>query len=254
MHVGRRPWWLIAVAVGLAACQGAPAPRPAEKSAGTLAAEALERGDYAGAAELYRTAVGNEPQSLPWHYGLGVASSYLDRRPETVEQFRWVLEHGEADSLEVKTARSWLLSAGALPRAASSAASDEEAKAEEPREEATPAEQKPRRASVQGRVLYGEGGAAPVPVKMMGLYLSDYPNRVKRFRALTDEEGRFRFADVPPGTYKLSDRVAGPPRWRLRAELKPGQQLILDLDPGNSTEVRDDFPDASSPRSRRPSS
>jgi hypothetical protein len=253
LHQGRS-WWLIAVAVALAACQGAPAPRPAEKGAGALAAEALQQGDYARAADLYRTAVDDEPGSLPLHYGLGVATSYLDRRAETVRQFSWVLEHGEPGSSEVQAARSWLLSVGALPRPAFSSASDEEAKAEETKEEAKPAEQQPHPASVQGRVLYGEGGAAPAPMKMMRLFLSDYPSRVKRYRVLTDEEGRFRFTDVPPGTYKLTDRVAGPPRWRLRAELKPGQDLSLDLDPGNSTAVRDDFPDPGPGGGRRPSS
>jgi hypothetical protein len=253
MHLGRYGWPIV-VAVALAACQGAPAPRPAEKSAGTLAVEALQQGDYARAAELYRTALGDEPGSLPLHYGLGVATSYLDSRAETVRQFSWVLEHGEPDSSEVKAARSWLLSVGALPRLASSGASDEEAKAEEAKEEAQPAAGKPLPATVQGRVLYGEGGSAPAPVKMMRLFLSDYPSRVKRYRVLTDEEGRFRFADVPPGTYKLTDRVAGPPRWRLRAELKPGQQLSLNLDPSNSTAVRDDFPEPSPGGGRRPAS
>jgi len=47
---------------------------------------------------------------------------------------------------------------------------------------------------------------------------------------------------VPPGTYKISDRMSGPPTWRLRVEAKPGQLVLLDLGPGNSTRVRDDYP------------
>jgi hypothetical protein len=250
MHLGRS--WLIVLAVGLAACQGAPAPRSADKDAGTLAAEALERGEYEQAAGLYRTALGDDPESLPLHYGLGVATSYLDRRPETVREFSWVLEHGDGDSSEARTAQAWLLSVGALPRPAPTPST---APAEEAQEEkAKPEEQKPLLASVQGRVLFGEGGAGAGPVKGMRLFLSDYPKRVLRRRILTDEEGRFRFANVPPGTYKLTDRVAGPPRWRLRAELKPGQEITLDLDPSNSTLARDDFPESSQAERPRPSS
>jgi hypothetical protein len=40
----------------------------------------------------------------------------------------------------------------------------------------------------------------------------------------------------------LTNRVAGQPIWRLRVELKPGEEKQLDLDPGNSIAVRDDFP------------
>jgi Tfp pilus assembly protein PilF len=77
-----RTCWLIALVVTLGACQGAPPPRPAAKDTGSLAAEALERGDYAQAAELYRAALANDPGNLKLHYGLAVAASYLDRRTE----------------------------------------------------------------------------------------------------------------------------------------------------------------------------
>lgn len=115
------------------------------------------------------------------------------------------------------------------------------------------AEQKPAQASVQGRALFGESAGAATPLERMTLFLYDYPQRVVYFRIRTDEEGRFRFANVPPGIYKLTDRASGPPRWRLRVELKPGQDLTLDLDPGNSTRVRDDFPEPTQAAGPRPS-
>jgi len=239
---------VVALALVLAACQGTPPPpRSAETDIGTLAAEALQRGEYAKAADLYQRAMDAEPASVPFHYGLGVAASYLDRRAEAVREFTWVLERGEADSVEVKTARAWLLSVGALPRLAGATAPPED-----PREPEEKPASRSSHASVQGRAVL-EGRGAGAPAGRLALFLSDYPKRVKRFRVLTDEDGRFRFADVPPGVYKLSDRVAGPPRWRLRVEVKPDQELTLDLDQANSTRVRDDFPDPPPTEGPRPS-
>jgi len=235
MHLGR--YWLAAFVFALTACQAAPPPSAA-KAPAALAAEALEKGDYAKAAELYRSALAAEPQSLPLHYGLGVAASYLDRRAEAVREFTWVLDRGETSSAEVNTARLWLLSVGALPRSAPTrTVLDDDDKDPGPK----PGEQKPAPASVQGRVVFAPG---ETPRERMALFLYDYPNRVVYFRMRTDEEGRFRFANVPPGIYKLTDRAAGPPQWRLKVELKPGQDLTMDLDLANSTRFRDDFPES----------
>ena len=71
-----------------------------------LASEALDRGDYAKAADLYRDALQTEPDSLPLHYGLGVAASYLDRRAEAIREFTWVFARAAKDSPEATTARS----------------------------------------------------------------------------------------------------------------------------------------------------
>jgi len=91
-------------------------------------------------------------------------------------------------------------------------------------------------------VVSGEAPNDVVPVQRMQLILMEYPSRVQYHRVRTDEQGRFRFANVVPGTYKLTDRAAGTPQWRLRVELKPGQDVTLDLGPGNTTRMRDDFP------------
>ena len=237
MQLGGR--WLVVLAFSLAACQAAPPPpRPSVKDPGSLAAEALEGGDYAKAADLYRSALAADPGSLPLHYGLGVAASYLDRRAEAVSAFTWVLERGEADSTEVKAARRWLLSVGALRRPAAATSAWREDSQEQ-------GQQKPALASVQGRVLFGETPNDVAPLERMQLFLYDYPNRVVYHRIRTDEQGRFRFTNLPPGIYQITDRAAGPPRWRLRVEVKAGQDVTLDLNPANSTRVRDDFPSPS---------
>jgi hypothetical protein len=234
--------WLVILSIAVAACQGAPAPRgqaPAGSVKGTpaLAAEALERGEYAKAADLYRIALATAPDSLPLHFGLGVSDSYVDRKAEAVRELVWVLEHGEPGSHEVRAARLWLRSVGALPSPESgeTAAAQEEPAAEQ---------HKGPVATLHGRAVSGDTSNDVAPQQRMQLFLIQHPSRVNYFRIRTDEQGHFRFDKVPPGIYKLTDRIAGPPVWRLQVELKPGQDLNLDLGPANSTRVRDDFPEA----------
>jgi len=98
--------WLGLLALGLGACQSPPAAPPkAPADAATLAAAALDSGDYAKAAGLYRQALQSQPESLPLHYGLAVAASYLNLKDEASREFKWVLERGEAGSAEVEAAR-----------------------------------------------------------------------------------------------------------------------------------------------------
>jgi tetratricopeptide (TPR) repeat protein len=238
--------WMLVLSLALAACQVPAAPGPAAKDLAALAAEALESGHYAKAADLYRRALAAAPESVPLHYGLGVTASYLGQRDEAIREFRWVLERGLPTSDEVRTARRWLQSVGALPRTTSVAATDT---AEEPKEEA----QKPATASVRGRATFDANPGDVVAMERMQLFLYSYPKRVTYLRIRTDEKGRYQFTNVPPGIYELTDRIAGSRRWRLRVELKPGQELTLDLDRTNSTRVRDDFPESTQAAGPRPS-
>jgi hypothetical protein len=79
----------------------------------------------------------------------------------------------------------------------------------------------------------------------MQLHLVGQPNsptKEERHVLRTDRDGRFRFGNAVAGPYMLTDRVAGKPQWRLKVEVGPGSTLRLDLNPGNSTKTRDDFP------------
>jgi hypothetical protein len=234
--------YVTALSLTLVACQGSPPARPVTKTSAALAVEALDKGDYAKAADLYRDALAGEPESVPVHYGLGVASSYLDRKADAIREFTWVVNRAAGNSPEAMTARRWLESAGALRRPANATREGQE-KPEEPTVASSREEERPAPAVVKGRVVFDEIPGVIAPQKRMMLLLSDYPKREVYLRLRTDSDGQFRFADVPPGVYKLTDRVAGPPRWRLRLELKPGQEMTLDLDPANSIRVRDDFPE-----------
>jgi tetratricopeptide (TPR) repeat protein len=225
---------LAALALLSTGCNTPPVPAPrAQADEARLAADALDAGDYARAAELYRRDVARAPDSLPLHYGLAVAASRLDLTPEAIREFRWVLERGEAGKVEVDNARKWLVKVGALAPPASGPAALSTTNKQ--------AEADSANASVEGRVV-AVGGQDLGPMKRLQVFLIEQPSRVHYYRLRTDEDGRYRFPIVAPGIYKLSDRIAGLPTWRLRVEAKPGEVVHLDLGPNNSTKVRDDFP------------
>jgi hypothetical protein len=232
-----RLWALAAVALLLGACHASPPPPPkAADDDARLAAEALGAGDYARAAVLYRRAVTRAPDSVPLRYGLGVAASYLDLRAEAIRELTWVVSHGVPASPEVESARQWLVKVGAMAPPQRAAAAEPGAATGS---EAPPA---PGTGRVEGRAVSIDV-AQPGPLSRQTLFLIEQPSRVNYFRLRTDEAGRFRFAAVPPGMYKLSDRITGSPLWRLRVEVKAGQNVFIDLGPGNARRVRDDFPD-----------
>ena len=225
---------LLSLALGLclAACNASqPAPPPMARPGG--AAEALEAGDYQRAAELYRRALAAEPGNLGLHYGLGVAASHLRLKDEAAREFRWVLDQAPPASEEAGVARNWLVNAGLLPRpSAVSPAVAEQLGDEE--------------ATLEGHAVFSEDGKTPKPMRRLQLFLVGQPGsptKDERHSLRTDEDGRFRFPKVLAGSYKLTNRLAGQPVWRLRVELTPGESQQLELTPANSTATRDDFPE-----------
>jgi len=228
----------IALLVILAACQS-PSPPARSTSSDTpavLAARALAAGRYADAALLYREALGEASGKMELHYGLAVASSYLDRRDDAIREFRWVVQYGRPGATEVDAARQWLIRAGVVPPAAFAAVN-----AKGPEKERTAGN-----ASLEGRAMFAEGGNPPQPMERLQLFLvgqPDSPTQRERYNLRTDERGNFKFPDVVPGPYKLTNRVAGQPTWRLRVELKASEVKVLELTPANSVAALDDFPE-----------
>jgi tetratricopeptide (TPR) repeat protein len=227
---------LAALVLGSAACNRGPAavrppaPPVSTSSLGGEAAEALDKGDYAKAAELFRKALAGSPEALTLHYGLAVAASYLNLKAEAIREFRWVVERGGPRSSEVETARRWLIAAGVLRT-----------------EEATDAAKEDERptgamAGLEGQMLLGEP-AGPAKRRMVILYgRMQTPTQDERYQTRTDEDGRFRLTGLKPGVYMITDGVAGTRNWRLRVELSPGPAQRLDLTPANGVGVKDDFP------------
>ena len=227
---------LIGLLALLAGCQSPS--RPVQSSApddpAAMAARALAGGRYADALELYRQALADAPGKVALHYGLGVASSHLDRRDDVVREFRWVVQYGPQTAPEVAAARQWLIKAGALPTTSLNT----------PAPSRSGEERQAGNASLEGRAVFAEAGQAPKPMARLQLFLvPESPTQTERYHLRTDEQGNFKFPDVIPGPYKLIDRVAGQPIWRLRVEFKPSETKALELTPANSLAMQDDFPE-----------
>jgi hypothetical protein len=221
----------------LVACQSPSQPTRSTSSEtpAESASRALAAGRYADAARLYREALREAPGKMQLHYGLAVASSFLDLRDEAIREFRWVLQYGAPGAPEVEAARGWLARAGALPVAYATNASGPEK------------ERAPGNSSLEGRAVFAEDGKPPVPMQRMQLFLVGQPNsptKLERYTLRTDEQGKFKFPDVVPGPYKLTNRVAGRPTWRLRIDLKSSEVKVLELTPANGVDSQDDFPES----------
>jgi tetratricopeptide (TPR) repeat protein len=223
------------LALAGAACQSESARPPragVEVDPAARAGVALNAGRYSEAAALYREILARAPQRVDLHYGLAVALSYFDRAA-AIAEFQWVMATAPAGSQESVESRAWLTRAGALPAVAAAS---------------PPAgpERQPGNAVLIGRAVFAEAGAKPEPMPRLQLFLRgqpDSPVKDGRYVLRTDEDGSFRFSNVPPGPYMLTNRLAGQPIWRLRVELQPADEKLLELNTGNSVAVRDDFPE-----------
>jgi hypothetical protein len=148
-----------------------------------------------------------------------------------MQQFDWVVANAATTSDEARVAREWL--EGARRRTAG-AASDAAAKNDRRGD-----------SGVHGRVVWAEG-QAPEPLKrfqvhLYGLSQEGTPRGVS-FHVRTDRDGNYKFEKIPAGIYKLTDDNVGAPKWRLKVEIREGEDALLDLGPENSLSKRDDFP------------
>jgi hypothetical protein len=222
------------LALGSVACQSrVPAPPPrAEEGPATRARAALELHRYPEAAELFRQALERTPESVSLRYGLAVALSYFER-DAAGREFQWVLVAARPGTPEAIESRQWLARAGLLPRELPAPV------------RSTKVERQVDHAVLTGRALFAENGGKAEPMRRLQLFLvgqPDSPTKEERYNLRTAEDGSFTFPDVVPGPYMITNRVAGQPIWRLRVELKPGEEKPLDLMNDNSVAARDDFP------------
>jgi tetratricopeptide (TPR) repeat protein len=244
---------VVAIVLGLAAagCQGSQAPAPATQAppveqVGPRTARLKAEGDalmvqqeYERAAVKYQAALNEAPGDIAIRYALAVALSYLPRREETIEHFRIVMQRGAPGSPEVRAAREWLLSAGALGAAGQTSAAA--------REGAPPitAAQAAGHGQVFGKLAWR--GIDPrdklvrVRVSLTG---DDLHNRDvtlgREFRL-----GRvYEIRNVPPGAYRLVAEVAGTTMWDVKVDVPADKQTTVDLTEGNSAVAADFDPPA----------
>jgi hypothetical protein len=198
--------------------------------------KAFERQDWGTAASHYRIAIQQRPDDLLLHYRLAVATSWLDMRDEAMTEFEWVVAHAAAASEEARVARDWLAGARtqSVARAGGGGADADAAKDERVGD-----------SGVHGRVVWDEGqGTQPLKRLQLHLYAlsEDGTSKRMKFQVRTDFEGNYKFMKIPAGTYKMTDDNVGTPKWRLRVEVRPGEDALIDLGPDNSLKMRDDFP------------
>jgi hypothetical protein len=186
------------------------------------------------AARLLREAIVHQPANVTLHYYLAIAATHLQLRDEAVREFQWVLTNAPAGSSESVAARDWLIAAGVLGAAPATAAA-----APEP----APDTMGPS-GSLRGHVVWNDA-ADPISVSRLQLFLKglpETPTADEYYVLRTENDGQFQFRKVKAGSYKLTNRIAGKPHWRLRVTVAVGEPMTLDLNPDNSTRTRDDFP------------
>jgi hypothetical protein len=204
-----------------------------------LARRAFEGKDWTAAVPLFRTAIGRDKESLELHYKLGISASYLSLIDEAMTEFEWVVAHAAPASEEARIAREWLAAAGSRRGGTTTSAAPGGARdgVGDPRV---------GDAGISGTVTWAEAGSSPEVKRRMQVHLISLPGQQtveeQRFTVRTDQDGRYVFTKIPPGAYKLTNTVAGPPLWRLRVTIAPGQETTLDLSNANSVNARDDFP------------
>jgi hypothetical protein len=230
----------VLVGLALAAC-GSPPPTQSEYDIVAEALKAFDRSDWVPAARLLREAIVKQPTDLRLHYSLAVAATHLELRDEAIREFQWVLANAPGTP-EADAARNWLTAAGVLTTptagAGDSAGSETAAGGTAARDSAR------GDSAVRGRVVWPDPDA-PVKTNRLQLFLKGIkgtPTQDLYMVMRTDEDGRFEFKNVPTGTFKLTNRIAGEPQWRLRVTVAAGQDASIDLTPQNSLRARDDFP------------
>src|SRR5437660_11351211 len=90
------------VAALLLGCQQSRPTNPLAPPMGPAVRTLKEEGDqlarshdWAGAATRYQTALNRESSNLELRLAFGITLSHLDRREETLEQFKWVVNHSQ---------------------------------------------------------------------------------------------------------------------------------------------------------------
>ncbi len=242
-----RPLLLWAAVALLLGCQQSPMPPAVKAPLGNSASELKAQGDglatvgdYKGAMAKYQAALNLEPDEISLHFALGVALSHLNRREETVEQFRWVVTRGSPDSPEVQVARYWLVKAGELlPEVKSPPSESGRADLERARAAFDP------KGTVKGRLEWAgvdpTERLVPVDISIVG---DDDSNRdIKRSRRF--RLGRpYGFRDLPPGHYRLTGEASELRLllWDQKVTVEAGRDTVFDLTNANSPVRADQLP------------
>lgn len=182
----------------------------------------MAKADYVNAVEKYRQAAELDPAAIAPRFRLGSAYSFLEKRPEAIVQFRWVLDRADPSSIEHQEARRWLLRAGALtaPAVLADAAQREPTRAVDPSStghligKTQWPEVTPQRRLITGSLLLA--GDEPVT------------QDVKRTRAFRLGDA-YEFKEVPAGRYRVVAVIDETTVWDEKVTVEAGKDTTLDL-------------------------
>jgi hypothetical protein len=225
--------------LGLTACQNTAGRPPAANTAAidhaAEARKAFDAREWAAAAPHFRAAIEAAPDDLTLHFGLAISASWLSLLEEATVEFTWVVAHAPSGSDEARAAREWLAGATRPANATAAADATDDPKAGD--------------AAIEGLVTWEGPDQSPEVLRRSQLHLNglpDGPTKGLSYYVRTDKEGRYQFSRIKAGAYKLTDAVAGTPKWNLKITVGSGESLQLNLSTQNSVSQRNDFPPAGS--------
>lgn len=240
---------VVLAAALLAGCRDAP-PAPPKASLAQPVTDpraegdaAARRGDWATAAARYAEALKHTPDDLLLRFALGSAYSHLDRQTDTIEQFSWVVQHGEPGRPEVATARQWLMQTGALAAATAVNRTAEKADPSRlPPPAPTTAEAPAGVGSLSGKTAWpGLDRHMPLRIRLRG----ETEATAKARPRVTIPLGKpFTFSKLRAGTYRLLGEAAGVALWDVPITIEPDKTTTVDLSPSNSPIPAGQFPPA----------
>jgi hypothetical protein len=231
---------LVALAL-LLGCQQGSAPRVDDAAplspALRLKAEAdalMRAGRHVAAAERYREAVVLEPDRIALRFALATAYTFLPRRQEAIDQFRWIVRRADPATVEHKESRRWLAAAG-VPIDPPARPTDPDG------EERLIGGRLTGRAEWPGidpkvRAVSGE-------ISIRGV--EGVTETVKRSRPLR-LGGSYHFWDIPAGRYQIIARMYGHPEdvtlWDQTVMVHEGRPTELVLTPATARLSPGEFP------------
>jgi tetratricopeptide (TPR) repeat protein len=225
---------VLAAALLLAACeQGSVSHPPLSKAlspAEQLKAEGdglMAKGDYASAIEKYRQAADLAPTAVGPRFGLGTAYSFLDKRPEAIVQFRWVLDRADSASREYQEARRWLIRVGALPA--------EPTVADASQSSESPASDPSTTGRLVGRTEWPEITPQRKLISGNLSLVGDEPvtQDVRRSRGFRLGDA-YEFRNVPAGRYRVVAVIDETKVWDEKVTVEAGKDTSLTLSQSTS--------------------
>ncbi len=244
----RRGVLIAAIVAVLAGCQQAPPPeppKPTKAPAVVLREEGdalAAKGDYAGAAAKYETALASTPDDLSLRFALGSTYSHLNRRADAVTQFKLVLAGAPPTSQEYELARQWLVSVGALREEVAQAPAAGDPSSDQPRAPAPQGAQTGLSGTLEWKGIAQGSRRVPVRLTLTG---EDVENRTVRSLRAARLGEKYAFPNVAPGSYRLVVIAIEPreqPLWDVRVTVDKDKPTVLNLSSATAAVSPDAFP------------